>query len=158
MGDDITYSGTVAAAIEGSILRIPSIAVSMVNYEPGMSMINAAAFTAGFVNAYDRLGVDPATFININLPPDTGKPGGSSPYKKFAFTRQGFRQYKDIVVNKTDPRGKPYYWIGGSAEWEMTEGSDFVAVHQGMVSITPLRLNFTDLQSLEQLRQLSFKL
>jgi 5'-nucleotidase len=148
MGDDITYSGTIAAAIEGSILKIPSVAASMVDYVPGMSMGNAARFVARFVAGYDKLDLDPATFININFPPDNGRP-----YEAYAYTRQGFREYQDIVIRKTDPRGKPYYWIGGKAKWKATRGSDFAAVKRGAVSITPLKLNFTDLDSLDQLRR-----
>ena len=152
MGDDITYSGTVAAAIEGSILRIPSIAVSMANHEPNMSMRHAAKWTAKFVAKYDKLGIDPATFININLPPDNGKP-----YERFEFTRQGVRQYKDIIVTKRDPRGKPYFWIGGRPKWKMTKGTDFAAVHRGVISITPLRLNFTDTETLEKFKRSRFE-
>lgn len=152
MGDDITYSGTVAAAIEGSILRIPSVAASMTSYEPGMKFTHAARFVARFVDQYDDLAIDPSTFININFPPDKGKSGRANPFKKWAFTRQGTRHYKDIIVSKTDPRGKPYYWIGGKPEWEMTRGSDYAAVKRGIVSVTPMKLNFTDTQSLKRLR------
>jgi len=153
MGDDITYSGTVAAAIEGSILRIPSVAVSMVHYEPGMSMVNAARFAARFIGRYDDLDLSPETFLNVNFPPDKGKP-----YKRFEFTSQGFRVYKDIIIHKTDPRGKPYYWIGGHPEWRKTRGTDYAAVNRGVVSVTPLRLNFTDGDSLGHLRDLDFRL
>ncbi len=152
MGDDITYSGTVAAAIEGSILRNPSVAASMTSYEPGMKFGHAARFVARFVDEFDSLEIDPATFININFPPDRGKSGRADPYKKWAFTRQGTRHYKDIIVRNTDPRGKPYYWIGGKPEWVMTRGSDYAAVKRGIVSITPLKLNFTDTESLERLQ------
>ena len=153
MGDDITYSGTVAAAIEGSIMGIPSLAVSMANHEPGMSMKRAAAFIARLVDRYDQLHIDPSTFMNINFPPDNGKP-----YQKYEFTRQGTRHYKDIIVHKTDPRGKPYFWIGGRAKWRTTRGSDFGAVNAGTVSITPLRLNFTDTDSLGRLKEADLKL
>jgi 5'-nucleotidase len=152
MGDDITYSGTVAAAIEGSILQVPSIAVSMVHWEPGMNMSRAANFTGRFVSKYDRLGIDPSTFVNVNFPPDNGKA-----YREFEFTRQGVRVYKDIIVHKTDPRGKPYYWIGGRPKWKIVDGSDFAAVSEGKVSITPLQLNFTDTANLDRFQSLSVK-
>ncbi len=148
MGDDVTYSGTVAAAIEGSIIGIPSMAVSMSGYEPGMSMTRAAAFVVRILKQYDSWELDPATFLNINLPRDTGKP-----YRKFEFTKQGIRLYKDIIVHKKDPRGKPYYWIGGRPKWKTTKGTDFETVSRGVVSITPLRLNFTDTESLERLKE-----
>jgi len=153
MGDDVTYSGTVAAAIEGAILKIPSIAVSMAGYKPDTPMSNAARFVARFVQMYDRLKIEPSTFVNINLPPDNGRP-----YTRFEFTRQGFRHYRDIVIHKTDPRGKPYYWIGGHPKWKTTKGSDFAAVKRGLVSITPMKLEFTDSDILTHLQGLKLKL
>lgn len=146
MGDDITYSGTAAAAIEGAILRIPSIAVSMFDWTPGTPMRRAANFIGRFLKEYEKLNIDPSTFLNINFPKDNGRP-----YKAFEFTQQGFRTYRDIVVHKTDPRGKPYYWIGGKPRWKMIPGSDFEAIHRGVVSVTPMKLDFTDRPTLERL-------
>jgi len=146
MGDDVTYSGTVAAAIEGSILKIPSLAVSMANYEHGTPMVRAAEFVTRLVKQLDSLRLDQSTFLNINLPRDNGRR-----YRRFEFTALGFRHYKDIVIHKTDPRGKDYYWIGGRPKWKTTKGSDFEAVQRGVASITPLRLNFTDADTLKRL-------
>jgi len=146
MGDDVTYSGTVAAAIEGAILRVPSLAVSMVRWEPGMPMMRAARFVVRFLAVYQTMNLDPSIFLNINLPPDTGKP-----YREFEFTRQGFRSYRDIVIHKTDPRGKAYYWIGGWPKWRSTPGTDFAAVQRGRISVTPMKLDFTDREALKQL-------
>ena len=153
MGDDVTYSGTVAAAIEGSIMGVPSMAVSMSNYEPGTPMIRAARFVAKLAASYQKLGINSSTFLNVNLPCDD-----SRPYKSFEFTSLGSRQYKDVVIHKTDPRGKPYYWIGGRPQWKMTKGSDFEAVSRGVVSITPTRLNFTHSEALGRLKKGSFKI
>lgn len=153
MGDDVTYSGTVAAAIEGSILRIPAMAVSMANYEPATPMRRAASFVVKLVNAIDRMKLEPGSFLNVNLPRDNGHP-----YLKYEFTALGLRHYKDIVVHKTDPRGKPYYWIGGRPKWKTTKGSDFEAVQRGVVSITPLKLAFTDVDTLKRLSQNGLKL
>jgi len=152
MGDDVTYSGTVAAAIEGSIIGVPSIAVSMANYEPRTPMTRAARFVAKLVSSVAKLGLESSTFLNVNLPLDNGRP-----YRAFEFTSLGSRRYKDIVIRKTDPRGKPYYWIGGRAQWQMTRGSDFEAVSRGVVSITPTRLNFTDGEVLARLKKSKFK-
>ncbi len=149
MGDDVTYSGTVAAAIEGSILGVPSIAVSMANYEPGIPMKRAAKFVSNFLKTYEKLNLDPKTFLNINLPKDNGKD-----YKKFEFTSLGYRMYKDIVIHKTDPRGKPYYWIGGKPKWKSSKGTDFETVSRKVVSISPLTLNFTDSSTLKRLKEL----
>jgi 5'-nucleotidase len=127
----------------------PSIAVSMANWEPGTSMTRAARFVVKLVSNYERLKLDPALFLNINLPVDNGRP-----YRKYEFTKLGVRLYKDYVIHKTDPRGKAYYWIGGQATWKNMKGSDFEAVQRGIVSITPLKLNFTDSASLERLSKL----
>ncbi len=153
MGDDVTYSGTVAAAIEGSIMRIPSIAVSMANYKPGTPMKRAAGFVVKLLRMIETLKLNPSVFLNINLPLDLGRP-----YRRFEFTAQGVRRYKDIIIQKTDPRGHNYYWIGGRPKWENTRGTDFEAVNRNVVSITPLRLNFTDTDILDSLRELKLKL
>ncbi|MEA1980379.1 MAG: 5'/3'-nucleotidase SurE [candidate division Zixibacteria bacterium] len=153
MGDDLTYSGTVAAAIEGSILQIPSIAVSMANYIPGTPMINAAKFVNRLINKFEKFELDSSTFLNVNLPLDNGKQ-----YKNFEFTKLGYRQYNDIVIRKTDPRGKDYYWIGGKPKWKSTKGSDFEAVKRGMVSITPIKMDFTNLKMVDKLSRLDIKI
>ena len=153
MGDDVTYSGTVAAAIEGSILQVPSIAVSMANYIPGTPMINASKFVNRLVNKFDKFKLDSSTFLNVNLPLDNDKP-----YKKFEFTKLGYRQYNDIVIRKTDPRGKDYYWIGGEPTWKSTKGSDFEAVKRGVVSITPIKMNFTNIEMVDKLSKLDIKI
>ncbi len=152
MGEDVTYSGTVAAAIEGSILGIPSMAVSMADWEPGTKMTRAAKFVARLVKMYPSFQLQPSTFLNVNFPLDSGKP-----YRRFEFTRLGRRLYKDYVIHKTDPRGRAYYWIGGYPSWESIEGSDFDAIKKGVVSITPLKLDFTDSASLQALQALKLK-
>jgi len=147
MGDDVTYSGTVAAAIEGAIMKIPSIAVSMVDYRPGMPLVRAARFVSRLVEEYPGLGLSPSTFLNVNLPPDNGRP-----FRRFQFTRQGNREYKDVVIRKNDPRGRDYYWIGGHPRWKRQKGTDFVAIKAGYVSITPMTLELTDDIALARLR------
>ena len=153
MGDDVTYSGTIAAAIEGSILGVPSIAVSMANYEPRTPMNRAAKFINKLVKAYDKFQIDASTFLNINFPLDNGQV-----YQDYEYTKLGFRHYKDIVISKKDPRGKPYYWIGGRPKWKMTKGSDFEAVHRGVVSISPLAVRFTDVEVLKRIKDENLKL
>lgn len=147
MGDDVTYSGTIAAAIEGAILNIPSIAVSMANYEPDMPMDRAAQFIAASLPLFTSLGLGKSSFLNINFPPDSGKP-----YRAFRFTSQGFRRFADLVVKKTDPRGRDYYWIAGRPTWSLRPGTDYEAVAERAVSITPMKLDFTDHPALERLR------
>ena len=146
MGDDVTYSGTVAAAIEGAILKIPSIAVSMVGYRPAMPMRRGARFVRRLLDKYHSFDLEPMTFLNVNLPPDNGRP-----YHRFRFTRQGIREYQDVVIRKNDPRGRDYYWIGGQPRWKAEKGTDFVAIKSGSVSITPMKLEFTDAPALDRL-------
>jgi len=153
MGDDITYSGTVAAAIEGSILQIPSIAISMSDYEPDMPMTRAARWAARLIQAFPGFELETSVFLNINLPPDNGRP-----YKDFLFTKPGMRKYKDIVIHKTDPRGKSYYWIGGKPKWQKTSGTDFAVVKSGKISISPMKPDFLDAESLNKLSESDFKL
>ena len=152
MGDDVTYSGTVAAAVEGAILGIPSIAISMANYEPDAPMTRGAKFAARFVDRFDKLDLSPSIFLNINVPLDNGRP-----YHKYQFTTQGYRHYKDTVISKVDPRGEAYYWIGGRPMWRSTPGTDFAAVQAGKVSITPMKLAFTDTESLAILEKRNLK-
>jgi 5'-nucleotidase len=148
MGDDVTYSGTVAAAIEGAILKVPSIAVSMADFVPDASMAEAALCVSRLVDQYDTLGLDPSIFLNVNIPVRS-----RFRYRRFLFTSQGLRRYKDVVIHKTDPRGKAYYWIAGRPQWTTKAGSDFAAVKAGYVSITPMKLDFTDETMLARLNQ-----
>ncbi len=138
MGDDVTYSGTVAAAIEGTLLGIPSLAVSL-SKPSTASFRKAARFISRLISVYDSLEIEKNSFLNINFPP-----GGNGGYRKYAFTRQGIRKYNDVIHSRVDPRGIPYYWIGGRPKWEKAKGSDFAAVSRGIVSITPMKLDFTD--------------
>jgi 5'-nucleotidase len=153
MGEDVTYSGTVAAAIEGSILGIPSIAVSNTDAKNFASYKPAAEFIAKFVRQFDTLDSKADVFYNINFPILT-----DSKFDKYKITKLGRREYRDIVIENTDPRGKLYYWIGGESTWDDIDGSDFKAVSEGYVSISPLKMSFSDGLSIEKLKdvKLSF--
>ncbi len=152
MGEDVLYSGTIAAAIEGSLLRVPSIAVSMVDSE-GADFKNAARFIRRFLKLYPDLNINSSTVLNINFP---GKV--KTGYNKFSFTSLGTRDYDDIVIQKTDPRGGKYYWIAGKPIWKESRGSDISAIRSGEVSITPIHLNFTDGKTLDDLRGMKIRL
>jgi len=152
MGEDVTYSGTVAAAIEGSILGIPSLAVSNTDTEQIGSYTAAAKFVAKFVKQLDQFELPIETFLNINFPVLMGKK-----FSRYRFTCLGKRIYNDIVVEKTDPRGRNYYWIAGESVWNDVEGSDFEAVSSGEVSISPLKVNFSEFDQLEKMKKVSLK-
>jgi 5'-nucleotidase len=151
VGHDVTYSGTVTAAMEGAIWGIPSMAVSVDPPEgfSGQLDYTVCAETARLVaHTTMQRGMPPATFLNVNVPYLPREE-----IKGLKITRQGMRIYRDELVTRTDPRGKPYYWIGG--EWPTgvnEEGTDFGALFAGYVSITPLQLDLTAHSALDEMR------
>ncbi len=147
LGEDVSYSGTVSAAMEGTLLNIPSIAVSLegeygkeaYDYKP------AAAFAAKIARHVLKTGLPKDTLINVNIPQVKN-------IKGYRITHLGKRFFNDVVVEKLDPRGKKYYWIGGSVDrWEGGKECDFHAMQKGYISITPLHLDLTNYSSLEEL-------
>ncbi|MFQ5988291.1 MAG: 5'/3'-nucleotidase SurE [Candidatus Methylomirabilales bacterium] len=144
MGDDITYSGTVSAAFEGTLLGIPSFAISAV--EPlRQDLGTAAAFATRLARLVLERGLPPDTLLNINVPP--GELNGVE------VTRQGKRTYNEVIVEKVDPRGKTYYWIGGGEPtWDRLGGTDYEAVVEGKISITPLHLDLTNYNATDVLK------
>lgn len=152
MGEDITYSGTVAAAIEGSILGIPSIAVSNTDGDNKESYRPAAKFIASFIKQIHKFNFPTSTFLNINFPRLKGKK-----FDEYCYTIPGQRIYNDIIIEKTDPRGKNYYWIAGDCVWKNIDGSDYKAVRNGQVSISPLKVNFADSEELQKMKEIRLK-
>lgn len=148
MGEDVIYSGTVAAALEGAIMGVPGVAASMtVADHEGRSFISAAKFIRRLVaGAIGQM--PPSTLLNVNFPK---MPRGG--YRGYIITRLGRRAYSDIISAKTDPSGRSYYWIGGEATWDRNPESDAGAVHRGKVSITPLNIDMTDHKLLEAMCQ-----
>ncbi len=147
LGDDVTYSGTVAAAFEGTLLGLPSIAISVCSWED--CRFEAAERFAAIIarNVLDR-GLPEGTLLNVNVPSIPPEE-----IKGVKVTKLGKRVYRDVVVKKTDPRGRAYYWIGGQPPiWCEGEGTDFEAVEAAMVSVTPLQLDLTDYKSLHTVR------
>jgi 5'-nucleotidase len=152
LGNDVHYSGTVAAAIEGALLGVPSAAISLAG-PPPHDFEDAARFAAALVR---RMLVPPATaaspaplLLNVNVPP--------GPVRGFTVTRLGRRTYGNEVVEKTDPRGRKYYWIGGEggARNEDIPGSDCNAVKAGLAAVTPLHLDPTHDVALARLQDLA---
>ena len=145
LGDDILYSGTVSAAIEGALLGIPAIAVSLVTFKD-FDFRAAAAFTATLVERIADGGIPPKTLLNVNVPPVA-----KHELKGWQRTRMGKRHYSENIVERIDPRGGKYYWIGGDDLGFADEpGTDCKAVHEGFISVTPLKVDFTDYQLLKQ--------
>ena len=135
LGDDVTYSGTVSAAMEGTLLGVPSMAVSQAEGEA--AGFEAAGRVAQLVAA--RLlveGLPAKTLLNVNVP--RGEVSG------IRMTRLGHRVYREKVIQEVDPRGRPYYWIEeGESAWEDDVRSDYHAVRSGWVSVTPLQPDLT---------------
>jgi 5'-nucleotidase len=139
MGEDVFYSGTVAAAIEGTLQGVPAIATSLVTREI-TDFADPARFVARLAQRVVERGLPKRQLLNVNLP---HRPW--SEIQGVKLTRLGSRRYDDTLIRKVDPRGRDYYWIGGEAPvWEALEGSDFHAVSEGWVSVTPMRLDLTD--------------
>jgi len=147
MGEDVFYSGTVAAAIEGTLQGAPSIAASLVTREL-TDFADPARFIARLARQVLDRGLPRRGLLNVNLPHRPwGEIGGVE------ITRLGSRVYRDTLVKKVDPRGRDYYWIGGEDPvWESQPGTDFHAVSEGRISVTPLRLDLTDEGALVDLR------
>jgi 5'-nucleotidase len=146
MGEDVLYSGTVSAALEGTIMGIPSFAISMASRKD-FKFNSAAEFALRVARFIERNGLPRDTLLNVNVPNlDRDQ------IRSYRITRQGRRIYGDVVYEKTDPRGDTYYWIGGNQPgFERAEGTDFDAVSQGCVSITPLHLDLTSHRNLKQM-------
>ncbi len=153
IGHDVTYSGTVTAAMEAVIWGIPGLAVSLDSPENHLGVLDygtAARFACKTLEKLLNQGFPEKTVININVPylPD-------NEIKGIQLTRQGLRVYRDQLDRREDPRGHAYYWIGGEAPIGVkVDGTDYGALKAGYVSITPLQLDLTDYDAIERLEAL----
>jgi len=146
LGDDVTYSGTISAAFEGSLLNIPSIAFSALVGEH-FSFDRCAAFAAVLTQRVLESKPDPRIILNVNFP--------VSEFAGVKLATLGRRTYFDGITERVDPRGRKYYWIGSQAPvWHPGEGTDFEAVSAGFISITPLHLDLTHHESFARLKPL----
>lgn len=140
MGEDVHYSGTVAAAFEGRVLGIPSIALSLAGKERPREFGAARHFLHEVLPGWIEKILGREMLLNVNLP---ALPADA--VKGIRVCPLGSRQYDELIVQKTDPRGRKYYWIGGdSCTYEEREDSDFVLSAQGWITVTPLLLDITD--------------
>src|SRR5512147_2411322 len=135
LGEDVTYSGTVSAAMEGTLLGVPSMAVSQVDAGTG-GFDRAGAVARAVAMRLLVEGLPAKTLLNVNVP--------RGEVKGIRLTRLGHRIYREKVIREVDPRGRPYYWIGaGPPEWAEDTEADIAAVHGGYASVTPLHLDLT---------------
>jgi 5'-nucleotidase len=146
MGDDTIYSGTVAAAMEGYLLGVPSIAVSMSNHQP-QHFDTGAQIAVEMVKRFQENSFPPPVLLNINVPDVP-----LDQIKGMKVVRLGKRHKAEPVVKWITPRGETVYWVGaaGSAQ-DAGEGTDFHAAEHGMVSITPLQIDLTQYAQLDAL-------
>jgi 5'-nucleotidase len=140
LGDDVLYSGTVAAAVEGRFLGLPAIAVSLVvQPDSGQHFSTAARVAAELVMRIQRMPLHQATILNVNVP--------DVPYESlqgYQATRLGFRHRSEPIVRSEDPRGRPVYWVGpAGVSQDAGPGTDFHAVANNYVSVTPLQIDLT---------------
>jgi 5'-nucleotidase len=153
LGDDVTYSGTVAAAMEAHIAGYAAIALSLNAYGHWI-FDTPAQFAATLVKKFiaQELPLNPDLFLNVNVP---NLP--VEEIKGVVTTRQGRRIYRDILYKREDPFGHPYYWIGGERPTgERLEGTDFEAIMQDKISITPMMLDLTDYKMLKEMHDWNF--
>jgi 5'-nucleotidase len=155
IGHDITYSGTVTAAMEAVIAGVKGIAVSLNSpdgFKGSLDFSTAASVARRIAEKVDSDGLPEGVVLNVNVPflKETQLAG-------YMITRQGLRVYRDALDSRIDPRGKPYFWIGGEAPTGVfAEGTDFGALEDGYVSITPLELDLTHYKAMDALRKWKF--
>lgn len=151
LGTDILYSGTVSGALEGALMGKPSIAISCSNpNDPHYD--SAAKFLMDFLNAFDITKIPDFSALNINVP--------SIPYdniKGWKVTRQSRRRYRDKFEARKDPFGNTYYWMFGEIiEDDENEDADYLAIHEGYVSITPISVFLTDWNFMKKLKEVEW--
>jgi 5'-nucleotidase len=154
MGEDVLYSGTVAAATEATILGIPAVALSYVGEDYENLPAWQGVVTDLLRKLVDRRPFPEHTLMNINLPPIP-----PAEVKGVRVTSLGKRRYSDSLTRTTDPRGREYFWIGGTiSQWTGSAESDFKAIEEGYISLTPLHLDLTNYTLLEEIRGWSLDL
>ena len=144
LGDDATYSGTVAGALESTILGVPGLAFSLASYR-SQNFAESVKIARQITQKALADGIPAWTLLNVNIP--KGEPKG------IRITKQGFKTARPVISEHIDPRGKLYYWIGEVREGFRAEGgTDFEAIDQGFVSVTPMRSDLTSHSGVEKLK------
>jgi len=143
LGLDLTHSGTVAAALEGASLGIPSIAFSLDTSGEELNFARAAEWAVRLARRVAERGLPKGVLLNVNFP-------AAAP-KGVLVTRLSTHRFEDRVVERLDPEGRPYYWIAGAPVGEEEEGTDLWAVRRGYISVTPVSLDFTAADFLPEL-------
>ena len=144
LGEDVSYSGTVAIAMEGTLLGIPSVAFSQVGYRKSFDKKLAKKIVKDITQRVLKEKLPKGVFLNVNLPPE--------PNGKIKITKLGNRVYRDEIIKVGEDKEGVIYSIGGdSPTWIPEEGSDFNAIEEGFVSITPIHMEYTDFKMIKRL-------
>lgn len=152
LGMDVTYSGTVSAAMEASILGVPAFAISVASYDETVSFEPAAHFARKLASELQRHGLPPYSLLNVNVP---GVP--AEEIAGVRVTRLGHRHYSEHVEKRTDPYGRVYYWLGGEPLEDVPEdGTDVKAIAENFISITPVHLDLTLYDQIPRISQWDF--
>lgn len=147
LGEDITYSGTVSAAIEGTILGVPSFAISLVGERP-FKYETASYYALKIAKFILEKALPPDTLLNVNVPNKA-----LQELRGIRITKQGKRSYENSIHEIFSPWGEKQFWIGGGiVSWQKMEGTDIQAIMEGYVSVTPLHIDLTNYSALEQLK------
>jgi 5'-nucleotidase len=148
LGDDVIYSGTVAAASEGRVLGLPSIAISLAGKDPQKNYETAAFVVRQIIERLKKEPLPPATILNVNVPDIS-----TEELQGFELTRLGKRHPAQPAIKAVDPRGYPVYWIGASGiEEDAGPGTDFFAIRENKVSITPIQIDMTEYSAFDLLK------
>ncbi len=148
LGDDVIYSGTVAAAIEGRFLGLPAVAISSTSFNPQF-MQTAADVSFGLISKLSKTTLASDVIINVNIP-DVEKKN----LRGIQTTRLGNRHKAEPVIEDKDPRGKPIYWVGAAGpEQDAGEGTDFFAVNNNYVSVSPMHLDLTHYEAMKSVER-----
>ncbi len=146
LGDDISYSGTVSAAVEGTMYGIPSLAISLAGEAP-YDFTSAAEIAAKLARLILQKGLPKDTLLNANIPQ-------TDPIKGIKVTRQGRRLWDNAIQETRDPWGRKHYWIGGGTPSpDLSEDTDVYAVNNGFISVTPIHLDLTNHQGIDHLKK-----
>ncbi len=147
LGWDLTYSGTVSAAMEGAIMGAQAFAISVASYESDVDYSVAAEFALKLAKILQEHKLPESTLLNVNVPALA-----ASEIKGVKVTKQGKRRYAGALEKRSDPAGRAYYWLGGNAPLDhLVEGSDVKAVADDMISVTPVHLDLTDYSALGEI-------
>lgn len=148
LGTDVLYSGTVSAAIEGAMLGFPSVAVSLASFKD-LDYSFAAKFSKKIAKLVIEKQLPKDTLLNVNIPNQN-----EEVIQGVKITTLGVRKYKNSFIERIDPHGEPYYWLGGEAVDEINgEETDIHSINQGYISITPIHFDLTKFELLERLEQ-----